>query len=276
MTQQHRHLTPDEFDDWLAQRLDLGRVSHLETCSDCHGLAEADRWLVTRLSALPMLAPRNHFADGVMAAIELPAIGRMASLAAAHITPDEIDAWLAGTLDSGRHRHLESCAECRELAETEGELVAQLTALPLLAPTAEFANRVLASLAAGQPALAFPSWRDRILGSPRSHALAAGLAAVAVASMGGSVAWSLSHQETITAAGAWFGNQAGQWFWVALRGGVSNLIEQPWYPDLRHLFGSPARLATLSAAASVLYLSGVLALRRLLAIPLPQASRAAI
>ncbi|MGH7703487.1 MAG: hypothetical protein ACREMO_10360, partial [Gemmatimonadales bacterium] len=65
-------------------------------------------------------------------------------------------------------------------------------------------------------------------------------------------------------------------FWVALRGGVSNLIEQPWYPDLRHLFGSPARLALLSAAASILYLSGVLALRRLLAIPLPQPSRAAI
>jgi hypothetical protein len=48
---------------------------------------------------------------------------------------------------------------------------------------------------------------------------------------------------------------------------ASNVIEQPWYDGAKVLVGNPTRLALASAVASFAYLGGVLALRRLLALP---------
>jgi hypothetical protein len=45
------------------------------------------------------------------------------------------------------------------------------------------------------------------------------------------------------------------------------VMEQPWYDGFKLLVGNPTRLALASAAASLAYLGGVLALRRLLALP---------
>jgi hypothetical protein len=63
------------------------------------------------------------------------------------------------------------------------------------------------------------------------------------------------------------GTQAG---WLALRGLASNFIEQPWYESARTLAGNPGRLAAAIGVALLAYLSGVFALRRLLALPAQQ------
>ena len=86
--------------------------------------------------------------------------------------------------------------------------------------------------------------------------------------------WSLSHQETIASAGTWLSVEAGQLMWIGLRTAASNLLEQPWYSDLRHLIGSPGLLAACSALASATYVGCVLALKRLLTAPMPQMARA--
>jgi hypothetical protein len=101
-------------------------------------------------------------------------------------------------------------------------------------------------------------------------ALAAGLLVLVVGSMAGSIVWTLGHQETLAALGGWLAGQAGQLAWLGVRGVASNFIEQPWFEGLKALAAHPGRLALASALAVVAYLGGLLALRRLLALPTQQ------
>jgi anti-sigma factor RsiW len=55
-----------------------------------------------------------------------------------HLTPDDLDAWLAGALAPAAQAHLTGCPACQERAETEREVVALLEALPLMSPAADF------------------------------------------------------------------------------------------------------------------------------------------
>jgi hypothetical protein len=92
--------------------------------------------------------------------------------------------------------------------------------------------------------------------------------------MGGSILWSLANQDTLSTIGTSVVGEAVGLFWLGLQAFVSNLVEQPWYGDARSLFGSPGRLASFSAFASLLYVSGILALKRLMALPAPRVAHA--
>lgn len=186
-----------------------------------------------------------------------------------HLTVDDFDALLDGHLDLIKLRHMEVCEECRDFARAEQQLAARLASLPLFAPAPGFADRVMVAL---RPAHAppVPAWRrtrERVFASRRSLALAASVSIAVLGSMGASVAWSLTHQDTMTAMGQWLGSQAGQALWVTLRGLASNLFEQPWYHSVRSFVGSPERLALVSGSLTLAYLTGVLTLRRLLMAP---------
>jgi hypothetical protein len=91
-----------------------------------------------------------------------------------------------------------------------------------------------------------------------------------------SIAWSLTHPEALASLGGWLLSEAGQFAWLSLRGVASNLIEQPWYDGIRSLLENPGRLAVGSALVSAIYLGGLLALRRLLALPTQQVAHAGI
>lgn len=195
-----------------------------------------------------------------------------------HLTPDDLDALLEGRLDQVKLRHLDVCEPCHQFALAEQRLAARLAALPLFSPEPGFADRVMSGLPAGMPA-AVPSLqrhRRKIFASRRSLAVAAGLAAAVLGSMGASVAWTLGHQETLASLGQWLGSQAGEWLWVGVRATASNVIEQPWYDSVRSFLGSPARLAAASGSLSLAYLTGVLALRRLLALPTARVAHATV
>jgi hypothetical protein len=195
-----------------------------------------------------------------------------------HLTLDDLDALLEGHLEVIKLRHLEQCDGCRDFARAEQQLAARLAALPLFSPQVGFADRVMIAFRpSAVPARAAPVWeraRNRVFGSRRSLAIAAGLTLAVLGSMGASVGWSLSHQDTMTAAGHWLTSQAGQALWVTLRGLASNLFEQPWYSSVRSFVGSPERLALVSGSLSLAYLTGVLTLRRLLKAPAPGLVRA--
>jgi hypothetical protein len=189
-----------------------------------------------------------------------------------HLTPDDLDAWLVGALAPTAQDHLSHCPSCQERADTEREIVALLGALPLVSPAPGFADRVMARVTIPQPfaVRSLRSLHRRVFATRRTMALAAGLLVLVVGSMAGSVVWTLGHQETLAALGGWLAGQAGQLAWLGVRGVASNFIEQPWFEGLKALAAHPGRLALASALAVVAYLGGLLALRRLLALPTQQ------
>jgi hypothetical protein len=189
-----------------------------------------------------------------------------------HLTPDQFEAWLDGDLAPELQRHLEECQACLEQARADREIADQIALLPLLSPGAEFADRVMAAVAVPDPFAirSLQATRRRLFASPKSLAFAASLALLLLGSMAGSIGWTLTHQETMASIGTWLLSQGGQAAWLGLRGVASNFIEQPWYDSIRSLLETPARLALISALASLAYLGGVFALRRLLAVPTQQ------
>jgi hypothetical protein len=66
------HLTPDEFDAWLAAGLDPDRARHLELCLECQARADAERALDEQLATLQLLSPAPDLADRVMRHVALP------------------------------------------------------------------------------------------------------------------------------------------------------------------------------------------------------------
>ena len=191
-----------------------------------------------------------------------------------HLSPDDVELWLSGTLGVERTRHLDLCRECLDRAQAEREIVEQLASLTAMAPAADFADRVMARVTVADP-FALRSLRQRIFGSRRSMAVAASLALALVCSMAVSVAWSLANRDVLLAAGNWLLAQGTQAGWLAVRGLASNFIEQPWYESARAFADHPGRLAAALGALSLAYLSGVFALRRLLALPNQQVAHAA-
>jgi len=199
----------------------------------------------------------------------------MTDVSGPHLTPDDLDALLAGVLAPAAQDHLAFCPACQERADTEREIVTLLGAMPLMSPMPGFADRVMARVTVPD-ALTVQSFRRRVFATRRTAALAAGLLVLVAGSMAGSIVWTLGHQDTLAALGTWLVGQAGQAAWLGLRGVASNFIEQPWFAELRSLAGSPGRLGLASACAMVAYLGGVLALRRLLALPTQQVAHAGV
>jgi hypothetical protein len=195
-----------------------------------------------------------------------------------HLSADEIDSWLAGTLSPEWQQHLDRCQACLERARAEREIVEQIAAIPLLTPEEGFADRVMASVVIPDPFAirSLQATRRRLFATRKSLAVAASLSLLLLGSMAASIAWSLTHQETLASLGSWLLSQGGQIAWLSLRGLASNLMEQPWYDGIRSLLDSPGRLALGSAVASAVYLGGVLALRRLLALPTQQVAHASV
>jgi hypothetical protein len=195
-----------------------------------------------------------------------------------HLSSDEIDAWLAGALPPVQQRHVDQCQLCLEQLRAEREIADQIAALPRLSPLPGFSDRVMASVIVPDPFAirSLQATRRRLFATPKSIALAASLALLLIGSMAGSIVWSLNNQQTIASLGSWLMNQGEQVAWFGIRSLASNFIEQPWYTTVRALFENPGRLALLSATASLAYLGGIVALRRLLALPTQRVAHANI
>ena len=195
-----------------------------------------------------------------------------------HLSPDEIDAWLAGALALEWQQHLDQCQACLERVRTECEVLDQIAALPLMSPATGFADRVMAAVEVPDPFAirSLQSIRRRVFATRKSLALAASLTLLLLGSMAGSIVWSLNNQDTIVSIGTWLVSTGGQMAWLSVRGLASNLMEQPWYSSLQSLLDNPGRLALGSALASAVSVGCLLALRRLLALPTQQVAHAGI
>lgn len=196
----------------------------------------------------------------------------------AHLSPDEIDLWLTGAPAPELQRHLDQCQSCLDQVRADREIAELIAGLPPMRPTEGFADRVMAAVTVPDPFAirSFQATRHRLLATPRSFAVAAGVLLLLLGAMAGSIGWTLTHQETLASLGSWILAQAGRAAWLGVRGLASNFIEQPWYESLRALVENPARLALISALGSLAYLGGVLALRRLLAVPTQRVAHAGL
>lgn len=63
-----------------------------------------------------------------------------------HLNPDEIEHWAVGLLPAARALHLTDCADCLVAAERERKLYRELAQLERFAPSAGFADRVMAGV----------------------------------------------------------------------------------------------------------------------------------
>ena len=63
-----------------------------------------------------------------------------------HLTPDEIELWAEGLLGAARTMHLPECSLCLAEAEQERKVLLELVALPRFAPSARFADHVMAQV----------------------------------------------------------------------------------------------------------------------------------
>ena len=68
-----------------------------------------------------------------------------------HLTTDEIELWAQGLLPAARAIHLADCSLCRVEAERERKVILELVQLPKFAPTAGFADRVMAQVKVHAP-----------------------------------------------------------------------------------------------------------------------------
>jgi hypothetical protein len=70
---------------------------------------------------------------------------------AMHLTTDEIELWAQGLLPAARAIHLSDCSLCRIEASRERRIILELVQLPKFAPSAGFADRVMAQVKVPTP-----------------------------------------------------------------------------------------------------------------------------
>ncbi len=68
-----------------------------------------------------------------------------------HLTTDEVELWSLGLLGAQRAFHLSDCSLCREEAGRERKVILELVQLPKFAPSAGFADRVMAKVKVPTP-----------------------------------------------------------------------------------------------------------------------------
>lgn len=149
-----------------------------------------------------------------------------------HPSPDRLEALVEATLDGADQAvvesHLATCERCRAEVADLRSLFEALSALPEVAPSAGFANRVMKGVRVRRPVLAWLNeWIERLTpDTNRGWAIAAAVVAMPVLASTALVWWLLSHPE-VSVESLWLvasammseGLSSGwQWVWASLAG----------------------------------------------------------
>lgn len=255
---------------------------HLASCPRCAAEMDAWRALFEGLSELPPLAPSPSFAQKVMAGVEIPerlplAARVRAWLGAperrAHPSGERLQDFVGGALPARKaaqvSEHLEGCAACAREAEAWRATFARLQTLERLAPSAGFADLVMARVHVPAPAPArVPEWRRALawLGTlvPQTRQAWAAVSGVALtpAVTLGLVVWTVFSHPTLTlgslASFAWW--KATDLAAVAWQALASTAMESAGLFSIYSFLGSlPLSPAALAGAFAVLSLGTVTA-----------------
>lgn len=189
----------------------------------------------------------------------------MSALPSAHLSTDDLDAFLIDSASPAALQHVAFCDVCRATVQADRVLVASLHGLPSFVPAHEFADRVMAQVrvAVPTPAVAPLPWRRRVLGNRRILATAA----ATTLAMAASAAWTMGNRELFDSWTQTVLNDGGQWLWTSLQATAAAISEQRWYEPVREVLASPIRTAAVIATMTVAWAGGVVALRRLVMLP---------
>ncbi len=181
-----------------------------------------------------------------------------------HLSSDELDGLLVGSMSAAARTHLGECGSCRALAATDRVVVTALERLPRFSPSPQFVDRVMARVSLVTPARFILGLR--VPAGPTTR-LAASVAVLLLAGITTSVVWSLGNRHLLAAWGQQAQALVDSWLWLGLRTVVANLTEQPWYGPVRSVLGSPGRLAAAALVGVTAWSAGIFALKRLVALP---------
>lgn len=190
----------------------------------------------------------------------------MTDLPVSHLSADDLDLWVEGRLRGPALQHLAQCGTCRTLVERERELLTLLGTVGHFSPRADLADRVMAQVTIRSPEATVTRF------GLRRRPVA--IAAVLVAGMVASIAWSLGNRALLDQWGLQLVGAANDALWLMVQAVASNLIEQPWFQEVRAFLSVPGRLLLAAAAASVMWVGGLMALRRLMTLPTSRVAHA--
>ena len=165
-----------------------------------------------------------------------------------HLLPDEIDLLLDGEAGFGvapLKAHVRSCPECAAELESARLVVAELEALPHLAPSPLFAQRVMAQVQVFEPwHVALLDTMRRLVPQSRPARALAGAGAVSVASvLTLALLWLGARLDILTMLGGTALDRAQ----VAARGLLGDAIASALGDPAVGLLGSSAGIALLAA-----------------------------
>jgi len=280
---------------------------HAVFCANCQ--AELDTWqlLYSELSELPELAPSEGFALRVLAELDVSPVPEQIAAAvpetsktgafgwlrrrtarvAEHLSPERLQDYIEGVLPEPHmariETHLDGCGACHAEAAAWRELVHRIETLPELAPSAGFAQRVMAQVRIGQLVRAplavstrtrVLAWAGRLL--PRTQKAWAVISGVAVTpvTVGALLVYTVFSNPTVTPG------YLASFLWWQVSGAASavaglaadTLFESAImfyaYSALEALAGAPVLAAMVAVAlAAATSVSGWVLYRNLLPSP---------
>jgi len=164
---EHEHLSEERLqaflDEELPKREQRLAEEHVQACARCSAELAVWRALFSELDDVEPLRPHEGFANRVMTRVKIPeplSLGeRVRARASAmlggavreHVQPESLQDLVDGVLPR-RHaarvrRHLEGCATCTHEVDKWAGVFGKLDALPRHAPSAAFADLVMAHVA---------------------------------------------------------------------------------------------------------------------------------
>lgn len=160
MKNTHNHIDAERMqallDGDLSAREAGALRAELDGCPRCHAEFEGWQLLFDELEELPALAPSAHFGDRVLESLPVPErrpmlarlFGRRSATGHASSTElqEHLDGRLAARSATRLEEHLAGCARCRSEMDGLHRVVRELDALPMVAPSPDFGEAVMASV----------------------------------------------------------------------------------------------------------------------------------
>ena len=157
MTHDFEHLSAERIQAFLDGELSQAEMAlvqaHSASCARCQAEIEAWGLLFEELEELPPLEPSAGLANRVIVGLpeRVPAglggsVAGPPSVTGDHLTPEVFQDRVEGRIPAAGDAHLASCGNCRQELATWQAVFAGLEDLERLAPSANFAERVMAAL----------------------------------------------------------------------------------------------------------------------------------
>lgn len=189
---------------------------------------------------------------------------------AAHLTTDELDAFLEEHPTPRATSHIATCAECRSMVALDREVVLHLGALPEHVPSFRFADGVMARVTVGRPVSApvvVPA-TSRAAAARRRMVVAGGLTGAAVA---GAFGWAILNPAAALGFATPALQQGGHALWAGMQVGLSSAVDQPVLAWIAEMVAAPMRTIPVLIGAAGAYALALTGMRHLLTEPAPHA-----